>query len=107
MNIFRGEYFPGVNIFQGWIFFRKFFSEYGVIYYDSVSDTDEFLIRSHQTAQSAHCALLQNDLTCNCLEGRRDMVILEMLVNKEADREVHKVEIEVTEADGLEETWNL
>ena len=25
---------------------------------DSVSDTDEFLIRSHQTAQSAHCALL-------------------------------------------------
>ena len=35
------------------------------------------------------------------------MVILEMLVNKEADREVHKVEIEVTEADGLEQTWNL
>ena len=26
---------------------------------DSVSDTDEFLIRSHQTAQSAHCALAQ------------------------------------------------
>ena len=52
------KYFK-LNIFQGWIFIRKFFSEYGVIYYDSVSDTDEFLIRSHQTAQSAHCAVYQ------------------------------------------------
>ena len=26
---------------------------------DSVSDTDEFFIRSHQTAQSAHCAMSQ------------------------------------------------
>ena len=60
---FRGEYFPGLNIFQGWIFFRNFFSEYGVIYYDSVSDTDEFLIRSHQTAQSAHCALVLDWVT--------------------------------------------
>ena len=30
---------------------------------DSVSDTDEFLIQSHQTAQSAHCALLPNQAT--------------------------------------------
>ena len=42
-------------------------SGYGVICYCSVANTGIILIRSHQTAQTAHCAVVQISLgpTCN------------------------------------------